>query len=119
VFIMRSLQANFAPDASFEQLAPIARTCEFKTCNRGEFLFQEGDSGEQMYLIRSGSVILSRVSDGRELVFAQVPSGQYVGEAALMGNPVRMASAQAAVFTETIAIHRDSFRALINLAPGL
>lgn len=119
VFIMRSLQANFAPDASFDQLAPIARKCEFKTFNRGDFLFNEGDSGETMFLIRSGSVILSRTSDGRELVFAQVPSGQYVGEAALMGNPVRMASARAAVFTETITIHRDSFRALISLAPAL
>ncbi|HVL01420.1 MAG TPA: cyclic nucleotide-binding domain-containing protein, partial [Dongiaceae bacterium] len=119
VFIIRSLQANFAPDASFDQLAPIARKCEFKTYNRGEALFNEGDAGETLFLIRSGSVILSRTSDGRELVFAQVPSGQYVGEAALMGNPVRMASARAAVFTETVTIHRDGFRALINLAPGL
>lgn len=119
VFIMRSLQANFVPGLSFDQLAPIARRCEFQSFSKGEYLYQEGDSGSQMYLIRSGSVVMSRTSDGGELIFSQIPSGQYVGEGVLMGVPQRMDSAQAAVFTETIAIDRDSFRALLKLAPDL
>ncbi len=119
VFIMRALQRNFAPNASFEELAPIARQCELESFNKGEFLFREGETGDSMHLIRTGSVTLSRDEDGREMVFSQVPSGQYVGEMALMGSPLRMTSARAAIYTETLVIHRSCLRALLQVAPDL
>ena len=115
VFIMRALQSAFRPKLELGQLADIAgrvEPCQFKA---GETLFTEGEAGDFLHLIRSGTVILSR---GRaDLVVAQQHSGELVGQMALMGAPLRRDTATAAVRTETLMVKQAEFLALVNSQP--
>ncbi|MBA6411577.1 cyclic nucleotide-binding domain-containing protein [Parahaliea sp. F7430] len=115
VFVMRALQAAFRPQLSLDELAAIAgrvETCQFKA---GEVLFSEGEEGECLHLIRSGTVMLTR--GGANMVVAQSHSGELVGQLALMGTPKRADSATAAVRTETVLLRRPEFLTLVNSQP--
>lgn len=115
IFIVRALQAAFRPQLSLQELSAIASrvdTCRF---NAGEALFSEGEEGDCLHLIRSGTVVLSRGSD--RLVVAQHHSGDLVGQMALMGSPRRRDTATAAVRTETLKVRRDEFLALVGSQP--
>ncbi len=115
VFIMRALQAAFRPAMSLEELALVAdqvQTCQFAA---GEVLFTEGETGDCLHLIRSGTVVLSQ--GGTELVVAQLHSGELAGQMALMGAPLRRNTATAAVRTETLRLGREQFLALVNSEP--
>lgn len=115
VFIMRALQGAFRPQlplGELERIADQVESCQFKA---KEQLFSEGQEGDCLHLVRSGTVVLSRGS--AELVVAQHHSGELVGQMALMGAPLRRNTATAAVRTETLKIHRPQFLALVNSQP--
>jgi Fe-S-cluster-containing hydrogenase component 2 len=93
----------------------VAKSSETRVYAAGEFLYREGDPGDSLYLIRSGSVTQSRNIGGEDVVLAYVASGNYIGEMGLIGrDQERLESARAAVRTEAIVISRDSFLDLIE-----
>ena len=108
IFVVRELQRSFAPEAPLRALREIGARIPVKRFKAGESLFQEGETGDCLYLVRSGAVTLSRQRGGDVLV-AQVRSGQMVGEMALMGDRVRRESALASVATEALEIKLREF----------
>jgi len=119
LFAIRAIQQSFAPNTPEEDLREVARASETRAYKAGEYIYQEGETGDSLHLIRTGSVTLSREIGGRDVVLSYVPSGNYIGELGLMGDRKRMDSARAAVRTETIAIDKDSFLDLLEKEPGL
>ena len=115
VFVMRALQAAFRPKLSLEELAAIAGRVQTRQFKAGETLFAEGEEGDCLHLVRSGTVMLTR--GGANMVVAQNHSGELVGQMALMGAPTRRETATAAVRSETIEIRREEFLALVNSQP--
>jgi Fe-S-cluster-containing hydrogenase component 2/thioredoxin reductase/CRP-like cAMP-binding protein len=108
IFVVRELQRSFAPEAPLRALREIAARIPVKRFKAGEVLFPEGEAGDCLYLVRSGTVTLSRHRGG-EVIVAQVRSGQMVGEMALMGDPVRRETATASVATEVLVIKLREF----------
>lgn len=115
IFIVRALQAAFRPNLPLAELSAIAGQVETCRFNAGQTLFTEGEEGDCLHLIRSGTVVLSRGS--ANMVVAQHHSGDLVGQMALMGAPLRRDTAVAAVRTETIQVERKAFLALVNSEP--
>lgn len=115
VFVMRALQAAFRPQLTLEELGTIAGQVETRQYKAGEVLFSEGEEGDCLHLIRSGTVMLTR--GGANLVVNQNHSGELVGQMALMGAPKRRDTATAAVRTETIMIRQPEFLALVGSQP--
>jgi Fe-S-cluster-containing hydrogenase component 2 len=76
----------------------------------GEALFREGDAPDGLYLIRRGSVMVSRVIAGREVVLSYLSAGNYVGEMALLSQSPRMATVKAAVATEALVLSGTAFQ---------
>jgi CRP/FNR family transcriptional regulator, cyclic AMP receptor protein len=63
---------------------------------RGETIFTQGDTCEDVLYIQSGGVTLSVLSKtGREAVVAMLGPGDFFGEGCLAGQPVRTGSAKA------------------------
>ena len=114
IFIVRALQKNVAPQLSVPKLSEFAATAKLRTFKAGESIFKQGARGENLHIIRRGSVTLSRESNGEHIVVAQLQTGAIVGEMSLMGDPVRRESAIAAVLTETIELDRKSFVRMIQ-----
>jgi CRP-like cAMP-binding protein/ferredoxin-like protein FixX len=114
VFIARAIQSHFAPDASLHELQEVLGNAKLERFRAGETLFKEGDIGDRLHLVRSGSLTVSRLIGGREIILSYVPAGNYVGEMGLLGNTKRMATVKAAVATETVSINSVGFKQLLE-----
>lgn len=114
IFIVRALQKHVAPQLSVTKLSKFAATAQLRTFKAGEVVFEQGEQGESLHIIRRGSVTLSRSNNRERIVVAQQQSGKIVGEMALMGDPIRRETAIAAVLTETIELDRKSFMRLVQ-----
>ena len=118
-FIIRAIQTGFAPEASSEELRPVAERAQLMRFKPEQALFNEGDEANTLHLIRSGSVAVSRMIGGREVVTSYVAAGNYVGEMGLIGRTRRSATVRATVPTETISLDAEAFDALLKRNPRL
>ncbi len=112
--ILRQIQTHLTPGVPAEDLEELVETAEIQNFKAGETLFKEGDAGNHMHLVRSGSCTVSMRIGGREVVLSYVPSGNYVGEMALLSKMPRSATVRAAHNTETICLSGEAFSAVMN-----
>lgn len=117
IFIVRALQQHFAPNLPVGELRTIARKAELHRYAVGDAIYKEGDKGDCLHLIRSGTVTLTRAHNGSQIVVDHAQSGKMFGQMALMGDPVRRETVSAVVQTETIALKAPEFLALIKKDP--
>ena len=115
IFIVRELRRLFAPRATFDQLRGISEGAIVRQFKAGETLFEPGDQGDTLHIIRRGSISLQRNVGGQTITVAELRSGELVGEMALMGDPTRRERALATVAAETIEIGQSEFLALMRL----
>jgi len=115
IFIVRELQRHFAPQATFAQLRDIAQTTPIREFKAGELIYNQGDEGASIHLIRRGSVTLSRNTSDQPVMVGELRSGELIGQMSLMGDPSRRETVVASVATETIEIERTQFLALVEL----
>lgn len=118
-FIIRALQSKFAPNAALNDLNDVAKQTNINQFKPGEVIFNEGDAGDSLHIVRTGSITVSKQIAGRDIVLSYVAAGNYVGEMGLMGNNTRMATVKAAVNTETISINKPGFDKLLEAEPTL
>lgn len=70
------------------------QTFEQKEFDVGDYLFREGDAGEEAYLIKSGQVkITKQTGDDDSTTIVTVGKGNVVGEMALIDGKPRAATA--------------------------
>jgi CRP-like cAMP-binding protein/thioredoxin reductase/Pyruvate/2-oxoacid:ferredoxin oxidoreductase delta subunit len=119
VFIRRAIQTYFAPETDAKVLDPVVASATIERFRPNDILFRQGDPGDSLHLIRRGSVMVTREINGREIVLAYVPAGQYVGEMALMSEGMRTAAVRAAVATETIRLEGQPFKTLMDEEPKI
>ena len=118
VFLKRSVRAYLAPTLPEAELdALIAQGVQVKSFGGGEVLFEEGDPAEGLYLIRRGSVTISRTIAGREVVLSYLSAGNYVGEMALLSDSPRTATVKAAVTTEVLILDSEVFKRVLKRNP--
>jgi CRP/FNR family transcriptional regulator, cyclic AMP receptor protein len=77
-------------------------------------LFHEGDLGEEMYIIQSGRVKISKKIRGVEKTLATLEKGEFFGEMAILNDKPRSASAETLEACEMLVIDRKTFDALIR-----
>ena len=85
---------------------------------KGHVLFREGDEGEEMFLVREGTVLVSKSVTGKvEQVLARFGSGDFFGEMSLFDRAPRSATIQAETDSVLLALDRDNLNALIEVNP--
>ncbi len=107
VFIIRTLQRVFAPKLNNDELVKFAASAKLRSYTPGEALYQQGEKGESLHIIRSGSVTLNRLTGDTSVVVAQYQTGRVIGEMALMGDTIRRETVTANVHTETIELENS------------
>ena len=120
VFMIRALQTSVFPDADPQFLVELASRAKMKKFKKNDVLFKEGDLGDVVYVIRKGSVKISRRnSSGMDVAQTYIPAGNLVGEMALLSaTPVaRSATVTAVVPCETILIEKQDFQELLERNP--
>ena len=111
--VVREMQTHIAPNVSREIFAGLADEAEIVAYPAGATLFREGEKGDALYLMRKGSVSISRRIGTREVTLSYARAGHYVGEMALLSDMPRSATVRAVVDCETIRIDGERFKVLI------
>lgn len=79
-----------------KELDILAQFSNVKRFNPGAYLFQEGDSGSEMYVILEGQVMISKyIPGGGEEALAILERGDFFGEMSLVDGQPRSADAKA------------------------
>ncbi|PKO47067.1 MAG: cyclic nucleotide-binding protein [Betaproteobacteria bacterium HGW-Betaproteobacteria-22] len=117
VAIKRVIHACIGLTLSKDDLDNLAQNAIIKEFSAGEVLFREGDAADGLYLIRRGSVTVSRIMAGREVVLFYVAAGNYVGEMSLISGEPRYATVTAAIATEAILIDTARMQDIIARNP--
>ena len=109
----------------FERMSPEEREelrgmMSQTTLRRGEVLFNEGDSGDRLYILLTGKVKLGHTSvDGRENLLAVLGPGEIVSELTLFDPGPRSATATAVATTELLALEHNQLMGFIDSHPTL
>jgi CRP-like cAMP-binding protein/Fe-S-cluster-containing hydrogenase component 2/thioredoxin reductase len=112
---VRTYLAPMLPEAELDAL--LEQGVQVKKYGGGEILFSEGDAPDGLYLIRRGSVTISRRIAGRDVVLSYLSAGNYVGEMALLSESPRTATVKAAVTTEAVVLDADVFKRVLSRNP--
>ena len=88
-----------------------------KTVESGDFVFREGEEGDQMYIVQQGRVRVSKKIGGRDHELAEIGPGEFFGEMAIVTKSRRTASIQAIEKTELLCFNREGFLSMINKNP--
>ncbi len=83
-------------------------------------LFAQGDRADSVIYVQKGAVKLSVVSrGGREAVVAMLGPGDFVGESALAGQRLRIATATAVVPTTVLVIEKRKMQRVLHTERGM
>jgi CRP-like cAMP-binding protein len=90
------------------------------TLNRGDVLFNEGDAGNQLYVVIDGKIKLGRTSaDGRENLLAILGPGQMFGELSFFDPGPRSATATAVTDVELKSLGHDALIPVLSTHPDV
>ena len=119
ISVERQLLQLFGSGLTSADLAELLDASEIETVPAGRAILTEGDPGEDIYVIRVGSMIVEKNVGGKPVFLSYLPAGSYVGEMALIGGGKRTATVRAAVKSEVIRLPGAAFRRLMDAKPRL
>lgn len=85
----------------------------------GETIFHEGDIGNNMYVVQSGKVVVTKKSAAGEIRLAEFGPGEIFGEMVMFGSNSRSASVTAVEEVKVLTIDRKIFMQKIHEDPSL
>ncbi|HVY80401.1 MAG TPA: NAD(P)-binding domain-containing protein [Steroidobacteraceae bacterium] len=109
-YILRALKLFLLSHASAETIHRLAETAKIHRVAAGDTLFEEGDPVDRLYLLRSGSMTLSRKAGDRDVIVAYCAAGKFVDLVGCQsGALARTVTARATVACEALSIDYVSF----------
>lgn len=85
--------------------------------SKGTVIFKEGDTGNEMFLICSGEVKLTRKTPNGQVALATLGFGEFFGEASVIINKPRTVTAEAVSDCRLNIISKDILETLISSNP--
>lgn len=119
ISVERQLLQLFGSGLSAADLADILDSYQVVTVRAGEPIITEGDEGSDIFVIRSGSMVVEKLVGGKPVFLNYLPAGSYVGEMALIAGGRRTATVRAAIKSEVIRLDGAAFARLMAAKPAL
>lgn len=104
---MRNALMTYMETSTEGATALVEDGVEFKAFKAGQRIFAEGDDGDGLYLVRRGSVTITKRVNGADVFVAYIPAGDFFGETALLESGRRTATATANVMSEMLVLKRE------------
>ncbi|TLM69340.1 MAG: cyclic nucleotide-binding domain-containing protein [Deltaproteobacteria bacterium] len=115
--IRGSVMLQGMTDADFSRLAEF---CEDRQMAEGTTVFIENMPGESLFLIRRGTIRISKMfAEGDEKTLVVLGPEDIFGEMAVIDGLPRSATARVAEDAELISLKKKDFEALCQADPGL
>lgn len=100
---------------TLENLHQISDKVETLNYGNGEVVFNSGDEGDSLYIIKSGSATVYEADEnGDEIELAELISGSYFGEMALLTGEPRSATVKTSNTSTLMRLAKDDFQMLLN-----
>jgi CRP-like cAMP-binding protein len=90
-----------------------------RTYGSGNIIFAEGELGDELFIIQSGSVKITKIINGAEVILALLNSGDIFGEMAILESKPRSACAIAATDTTLMLVHQKNFAGMAATQPQI
>ena len=91
------------------ELKALTGHCALKALPGGKVLFNEGEVGQAMFIVKKGGIKILKMGYLGETVIGEVNVGEFFGEMAVIDGSPRMATARAAVDTELLELSSDAY----------
>ncbi|HVZ79276.1 MAG TPA: cyclic nucleotide-binding domain-containing protein [bacterium] len=102
------------------ELASVSTLFFEKVYTRNATLFVEGMTGEILYVIRKGTVNITKKGKGNEeIVLASLKEGEFLGEMSLIDNRPRTATARVAEDSSLLVMTKKAFTTLLEKHPDI
>ncbi|OSZ72207.1 oxidoreductase [Sphingomonas sp. IBVSS1] len=115
----RSLLQIFKSGLAPADLVDVIAGAKVESIRAGQAIIKEGEAGDDIFIIRSGSMVVEKSIGGKPVFLSYVPAGSFVGEMAVIDGSVRSATVRAAVKSDVIRLAGEPFRALLAAKPQL
>ena len=102
-----------------EVIQSIAERLQQRNYAVGESIFEEGSLGDSFFLIRRGTVRVSKQQLGEEMVLSELGEGEGFGEMALLIDQPRTATVKALSDVCALVLNREDFTSLTRTIPAL
>lgn len=103
-----------------EEMKTLDRITSMSSVKKKEPIYLPGDPSQQVYLLKSGRVKISRITaDGKEITLALLRSGEIFGELEVLDETPRDTMAEALDDTELCIIQREDFLKILKAKPDL
>jgi CRP-like cAMP-binding protein len=122
---MASEISYLSPITLFSKLTPgelklIAGRLQSRSFESGEIIFEQGERGDAMFIIRLGRVKIYSAGDGgKELTLNVYGEGDFFGEFSLIDGEPRSASAAAIELTEVLILRHEDLIAILSEHPDI
>ena len=117
ISLERQLLQIFKGGLTVEDLAPVVETAEVERVPAGKVVLTEGEQGDDVFVIRSGSMVVEKDIGGKPIFLRYLPAGSFFGEMGVLSGQPRNATVKAAVGSEVIKLTGDSFRKMLAARP--
>jgi CRP-like cAMP-binding protein len=111
-------QVKIFQDISEPHLAALWEQLRERRLRKGEVLFRAGEPGDEVFLIRTGTIVVSSPVQGRvEQVLAHLGPGDFFGEMSLFDEEPRSATVQGATDSLLLSLSRASLFRFVESNP--
>ena len=97
-----------------ESLELILSNSEQIVLQEGEFFFREGEPGDSLFVLESGTVLVQRMYQGKAIELGRLAPGDCFGEMALIDFLPRSAAVKAECNCEAIEVTNRALRSLFQ-----
>ena len=113
-------ETDLFQDLAARDLDELERSPAMSRCNRGRVFFTPGETGEVLFILKSGRVNLYRMTpEGKKLVIATIEPGTVFGEMSLIGQGMFDSFAEAAEDCTLCVMSRVDVERLLREHPAV
>ena len=95
-------------------LKVVIDAIDMRKTKAGDFVIQEGEPGEVLYIVESGDMSCSKVINGAETFLKKYGPGDVFGELALLYNAPRAATIKSDTDCELWSLDRGTFNHIVK-----
>lgn len=106
-------------DKAFQKVLQLLSARNSQSYQKGNLIFAEGDIGENIYFVLSGSVHIYSDQAGFKYSLCHLSEGGAFGEMAILNDLPRTASVEADTDCQLIVLNRETFFSLLEKYPIL
>jgi CRP-like cAMP-binding protein len=104
---------------SYAKAVPFITDGNRRIYGKDTVLYIQGEPGEELYVIQSGSIKLTKIINGNEILLGVLKVGDIVGEMSILESKPRSVTAVTHEDCTIIAISKESFETIVNSNPQI